>query len=39
VASALAIGEALDSLITYDKRMLDAAREAGPAAYVPGMED
>jgi predicted nucleic acid-binding protein len=39
VASALAIGEALDSLITYDKRMLDAAREAGLAAYAPGMED
>lgn len=37
VASALGVGEALDSLITYDKRMLDAAREAGLAAYAPGM--
>ncbi|MFE5029580.1 PIN domain-containing protein [Streptomyces sp. NPDC056656] len=37
VASALVIGEALDSLITYDKRMLDAAREAGLTAHAPGM--
>ncbi|MEV0125484.1 PIN domain-containing protein [Streptomyces sp. NPDC050703] len=36
VASALVIGEALDSLITYDKRMLDAARDAGLAAHAPG---
>ncbi|MCX4583075.1 PIN domain-containing protein [Streptomyces sp. NBC_01481] len=39
VASALAIGEALDSLITYDKRMLDAARQAGLAASAPGVAD
>lgn len=39
VASALTIGEALDSLITYDKRMLDAAREAGLAAFAPGTAD
>jgi uncharacterized protein len=37
VASALVIGTALDSLITYDKRMLDAAREAGLTAHAPGM--
>jgi predicted nucleic acid-binding protein len=39
VASALIIGEALDSLVTYDKRMLDAAREAGLAAHAPGMAE
>lgn len=39
VASALVIGDALDSLVTYDKRMLDAAREAGLAAHAPGMAD
>ncbi|MEV7108594.1 type II toxin-antitoxin system VapC family toxin [Streptomyces atroolivaceus] len=39
VASALAIGDAIDSLITYDKRMLDAAREAGLVAFAPGMAD
>lgn len=38
-ASAPAIGEALDSLITYDKRILHAAREAGLAAFAPGMAD
>lgn len=37
VASALVIGDALDSLVTYDKRLLDAAREAGLAAHAPGM--
>lgn len=39
VASALIIGDALDCLITYDKRMLDAAREAGLTAHAPGMAD
>lgn len=39
VASALVIGDALDSLVTYDKRMLDVAREAGLAAHAPGMAD
>ncbi|MFE9727684.1 type II toxin-antitoxin system VapC family toxin [Streptomyces sp. NPDC005794] len=39
VASALAIGDAIDSLITYDKRMLDAAREAGLVAFAPGTAD
>ncbi|MGR8011334.1 PIN domain-containing protein [Streptomyces hypolithicus] len=39
VASALVLGDALDSLVTYDKRMLEAAREAGIAAYAPGMAD
>ena len=37
VASALVIGDALDSLVTYDKRLLDAAREAGLPAHAPGM--
>ncbi|MFF3766574.1 PIN domain-containing protein [Streptomyces sp. NPDC001922] len=39
VASALTVGEALDSLISYDKRMLDAAREAGLVVLAPGMTD
>ncbi|WP_229834393.1 PIN domain-containing protein [Streptomyces xantholiticus] len=39
VASALIMGEALDCLITYDKRMLDAAREVGLAAYAPGAKE
>lgn len=33
------MGTPFDSLITYDKRMLDAAREAGLAAHAPGMAD
>lgn len=37
VASALTVGETLDCLVTYDKRMLDAAREAGLAAFAPGV--
>jgi hypothetical protein len=37
VASAPAIGDAIDSLITYDKRMLDAARETGLVAFAPGV--
>lgn len=36
VASALTVGEALDCLVTYDKRMLDAARESGLDAFAPG---
>ncbi|MGY1501877.1 PIN domain-containing protein [Streptomyces sp. QTS52] len=36
VASALVIEDALDSLVTYDKRMPDAAREAGLPAHAPG---
>lgn len=39
VASALVIGGALDSLITYDKRMLDSAREEGLSAHAPGMAE
>ncbi|GAA0903276.1 type II toxin-antitoxin system VapC family toxin [Streptomyces thermoalcalitolerans] len=39
VASALTLGEALDCLVTYDKRMLDAAREVGLSAHAPGAED
>lgn len=37
VASALVTSDALDSLVTYDKRLLDAAREAGLPAHAPGM--
>jgi hypothetical protein len=36
-ASALVISDALDSLVTYDKRLLDAVREAGLPAHAPGM--
>lgn len=39
VASALVVGEALDSLITYDKRMLEAAREEGLPVHAPGMAE
>ncbi|MFH8476165.1 type II toxin-antitoxin system VapC family toxin [Streptomyces sp. NPDC018000] len=39
VASALVIGGALDSLITYDKRMLESAREEGLPAHAPGMAE
>ena len=36
VASAQALGDALDTLVTYDKRMLDAARAEGLPAASPG---
>ncbi|MFG2403241.1 hypothetical protein ACGFR8_02690 [Streptomyces brevispora] len=39
VAGALVIGGALDSLITYDTRMPEAAREEGLSAHAPGMPD
>lgn len=39
VASALSVSEVLDCLVTYDKRMLDAAREAGLTAKSPGVDD
>ncbi|WP_228390641.1 type II toxin-antitoxin system VapC family toxin [Streptomyces smaragdinus] len=38
LASALALDDALDCLVTYDKRMLDAARAAGLDAHAPGSE-
>jgi predicted nucleic acid-binding protein len=38
VASAQAIGPALDTLVTYDKRMLDAARAVGLPTAAPGIE-
>lgn len=39
VASALVIGSALDSLITYDKRMYEAARQEGLSVHAPGMAE
>jgi len=38
VSSAQALGPALDTLVTYDKRMLDAARALGLPAAAPGLE-
>ncbi|WP_326798431.1 type II toxin-antitoxin system VapC family toxin [Streptomyces sp. NBC_01808] len=38
VASAQTIGPALDSLISYDKRMLEVAREVGLPTAAPGMD-
>lgn len=38
LASAQALGEALDVLVTYDKRMLDLARANGMAAAAPGLD-
>lgn len=37
IASAQAIGAALDVLVTYDKRMLDVARGIGIPAAAPGL--
>ncbi len=37
VASAQILGDALDVLLTYDKRMLDVARSVGIAAESPGL--
>ncbi|MDJ1137744.1 type II toxin-antitoxin system VapC family toxin [Streptomyces iconiensis] len=36
VASAQLVGEALDALVTYDKRMLEVARSVGLPAEAPG---
>jgi predicted nucleic acid-binding protein len=36
VASAQVLGDALDTLVTYDKRMLDVARTEGLPAEAPG---
>lgn len=38
LASALVIGDALDSLVTYDRRMLDVGRSLGLPAEAPGLE-
>ncbi|MEV4405865.1 PIN domain-containing protein [Actinoplanes sp. NPDC049598] len=37
VASAQILGDALDTLVTYDKRMLDVARAEGLPAEAPGL--
>jgi predicted nucleic acid-binding protein len=37
VASAQVLGDALDTLVTYDKRMLDVARTEGLPAEAPGL--
>ena len=37
VSSALILGDALDTLLTYDKRMLDVARVEGLRAEAPGL--
>ena len=37
VASAQVLGDSLDTLVTYDKRMLDVARAEGLAAEAPGL--
>jgi uncharacterized protein len=37
IASAQIIGESLDVLVTYDKRMLDLARSVGLPAEAPGV--
>ncbi len=36
-ASALVLSDALDTLVTYDKRMLDVARAEGIPAEAPGL--
>jgi predicted nucleic acid-binding protein len=37
VASAQVLGDSLDMLVTYDKRMLDVARAEGLPAEAPGL--
>jgi predicted nucleic acid-binding protein len=37
VASAQVLGDSLDMLVTYDKRMLDVARAEGLPAAAPGL--
>ena len=37
IASAQVLGEALDSLVSYDKRMLEVAREVGLPTAAPGL--
>ena len=38
VASALVVGQALDTLVSYDKRMLEVARSMGLPTAAPGLE-
>ena len=38
LASALELGEDLDTLVTYDQRLADAARAAGIGVASPGVE-
>jgi predicted nucleic acid-binding protein len=38
IASAQVIGTSLNSLVTYDKRMLDAARSVGLPTAAPGLD-
>ena len=37
VASAQVVGEALDTLVTYDERMLEVARSVGLPTEAPGL--
>ena len=37
VASAQALGDSLDTLLTYDRRMLDVARAVGLPTEAPGL--
>jgi uncharacterized protein len=37
VASAQVLGEALDELVSYDKRMLQVAQDVGLPAAAPGL--
>ena len=37
VAGALVLGDSLDTLLTYDRRMLDVARAAGLPTEAPGL--
>ncbi|MFG2812434.1 type II toxin-antitoxin system VapC family toxin [Streptomyces sp. NPDC048410] len=37
VAGALSLGDDLTALVTYDRRMLEAARAEGLTAHAPGM--
>ncbi|MFC9914273.1 PIN domain-containing protein [Streptomyces sp. NPDC127197] len=39
VASAQSLGDQLTALVTYDRRMLDIARQVGLAAHAPGLVD
>lgn len=39
VASALSVEGELTAFVTYDRRMLDAARKEGLSAHAPGMTD
>ena len=38
IASAETLGPELTSLVTYDKRMAEAARSSGLPVVMPGME-